>query len=341
MRIALVTISFLSLIGSASAQIGGNRAFNFLDVPVDTRLTALGGVNVSLSDWDVNEFVRNPGSLNDEMHGQLSFRYSFYYAGIHLNNLAYAHKIKNTGTWGFGVQHINYGTIDAYDPAGSPLGEVSSGEVALLVGNAQEVGNFRLGGTFKFVFSSIAGYRASALLVDIGGMYVHPTADLKVGISIRNIGFVITDYDDGSDSTIPFDLQVGTSFKPKYMPVRFSVAAYNLYKGDILYDDPAYSSEGEPTTFDKVFSHFNFGMEILVSKNVHLRGGYNYLIRRQLRLEQKPGGSGFSFGIMIKVRQFEFSYTRAMYHVAGGINQAGLSVNLDSFYNRKKITKEQ
>lgn len=340
MRITIITISFLLFNGNASAQIGGNRAFSFLHVPVDTRLTALGGVNVSLSDWDVNEFTRNPASLNEEMNGQMSFRSSFYYAGVHLNNLAYAHKIKGTGTWGFGVQHINYGAIDAYDPSGSPLGEVRSGEAALLAGNAWQTGNFRLGGTFKFVFSSIAGYRASAVLLDIGGLYIHPVADFKVGMSIRNIGIVISDYEEGSDSTIPFDVQIGTSFKPRYMPVRFSIAAYNLYKGDILYYDPAKEIDDEPTTFDKVFSHFNFGIEILVSKNVHLRGGYNYLIRRQLRLEQKPGGSGFSFGIMIKVRQFEFSYSRAIYHVAGGINQAGLSVNLDSFYNKKKKNKE-
>jgi len=341
LRATILTISILYTYSFTYAQIGGRHSFEFLNVPVDTRLSSLGGVNVSLSDWDVNSFFSNPASLNDEMNGQLSFRHSFYYAGVHLNSLGYAHKIRNTGTWGFGVKHINYGTIDAYDPAGSSIGEINSGEVALIAGNSQQVGNFRIGANFKLVFSNIAGYRATVVLFDVGGMYVHPEADFKVGMSIRNFGFLISDYQNSSNSSIPFDLQIGTSYKPKHMPVRFSITAYNLYKGDLLYYDQQGSvQDKEPTTFEKVFSHFNFGAEILISKNVHLRGGYNYLIRRQLRLEQKPGGAGFSFGIMIKVKQFEFSYSRAIYHVAGGINFAGLSVNLQSFYGKKKINKE-
>jgi hypothetical protein len=340
LKAAILTLSVLFTYTFSSGQIGGKRSFEFLNIPIDTRLSALGSVNVSLSDWDVNHFITNPASLNREMQGQASFRHSFYYGGIQLNQLTYAHNFKKAGTWGFGIQHINYGTIEAYDPAGSSIGEIRSGEAALLVGNAWETGNFRLGGNIKLIFSNIAGYHATVVLFDIGGMYVHPTADLKVGMNIRNFGFVVKDYDNSSNSSMPFDVQIGASYKPKYMPLRFSITAYNLYKGDLLsYDNMSIQVE-QPTTFEKVISHFNFGAEILVSKNVHLRGGYNYLIRRQLRLEQKPGGAGFSFGIMIRIKQLEFSYTRAIYHVAGGINLAGLSVNLDSFYNKKKDLKE-
>jgi hypothetical protein len=341
LRAAILTISVLFIYTLAPAQIGGRSSFKFLNIPVDTRLAALGGVNVSLSDWDVNRFFTNPASLNTEMNGQLSFRHSFYYAGVHLNNLAYAHKIRNSGTWGFGVHQINYGAIDAYDPAGNPMGEIKSGEVAVIAGNAQQVGNFRVGANFKLVFSNIAGYHATAVMFDIGGMYIHPEADFKAGMNIRNVGIVIGDYENSSNSGIPFDLQIGTSYKPKHMPARFSVTIYNLYKGNLLYYDQVGNMADEPSNFEKVFSHFNFGTEILVSKNVHLLAGYNYLIRRQLRLEQKPGGAGFSYGIMIKVKQFEFSYTRAIYHVAGGINTAGLSVDMDSFYGKKKMIKEE
>jgi hypothetical protein len=336
-----LTISAMFSYILAQAQIGGKTDFEFLNIPVDTRLSALGGINVSLSDWDVNQFFTNPASLNEDMNGQLSFRHSFYYAGVHLNSLAYACKTRKTGTWGFGIKQVNYGTIDAYDPAGSPIGDVNSGEVAVMAANVQQTGNFRIGVNFKTVYSNIAGYRAIALLFDIGGMYIHPTADLRVGMNISNIGIVIHDYENSSNSSIPFDLQIGTSYKPAYMPVRFSVTAYHLYKGDLLYYDPANPLTDKPSTFEKVFSHFNIGTEILVSRNVHLRAGYNYLVRRQLRLEQKTGGAGFSYGIMIKVKQFEFSYSRAIYHVAGGINAAGFSVDMNSFYSKKKNINEE
>ena len=331
-----MTIAVLFSYTLIRAQIGGRSSFQFLHVPVDTRLTALGGINVALSDWDVNQFFSNPAALNVEMNSQISFRHAFFYAGIHYNNLAYAHEVGNTGTWGFGVKHVNYGHIEAYDPAGNSIGEVRSGEVAIITGNAQQVGNFRIGINFKLLFSNIAGYHATALLFDIGGMYVHPSADFRVGMNICNAGIVLNDYENSSESTVPFDLQIAASYKPEHMPVRFSVSAYNLYKGDLLYYNLGNGMDDQPTTFEKVFSHFNFGTEILVSKNVHLRAGYNYLIRRQLKLEQKTGGAGFSYGIMIKVKQFEFSYSRAIYHAAGGINTAGLSVAMDSLYHKKK-----
>ena len=234
LKAAILTISVLFTYTLTPAQIDGRSSFKFIDVPVDTRLAALGGVNVSLSDWDVNRFFTNPASLNTEMHGQLSFRHSFYYAGVQLNNLAYAHNIGNSGTWGFGINQINYGTIDAYDPAGNPMGEVKSGEVAVITGNAQQVGDFMIGANFKLVFSNIAGYHATAIMFDIGGMYIHHEADFKVGMNIRNVGIVINDYENSSNSGIPFDVQIGTSYKPKHMPARFSVTVYNLYKGDLL-----------------------------------------------------------------------------------------------------------
>jgi hypothetical protein len=340
LRTAVLIISILLTYTLATGQIGGRSSFGFLNVPVDTRLAALGGVNVSLSNWDVNSFFTNPASLNAEMSGQLSFRHSFYYAGIHLNNLAYAHKINNSGIWGFGVKHINYGNMAAYDPAGNSIGDVKSGEAAIIAGNAQQMGNFRIGANIKLVFSNIAGYHATSVLIDLGGIYEHPVTDFKVGMSIQNFGFVINDYENTSNSSIPFDVQIGSSYKPEHMPVRFSVVAYNLYKGNLLYFDEGSGLDEEPTTFEKVFSHFNFGAEILVSKNVHLRGGYNYLIRRQLRLTQKPGATGFTFGIMFKIKQFEFSYSRGVYHVSGGTNIAGLSVNMDSFYRNKNIIKD-
>lgn len=333
----LLIISIMCSYTLSLAQSGGRTSFEFLNLPVDTRLSALGGVNVSLSNWDINSFFRNPATLNTEMNGQVSFNHAFYYADIHLNQLAYAHTFRRTGTWGFGVQHINYGTMETYDPAGNYLGEIRSTEAALNVGNMQRAGHFRIGGNVKLVFSSIAGYRATALMIDLGGMYVHPTVDFTVGMTFRNMGFVISDYEHSSASGIPFDIQIGTSYKPEHMPVRFSLTAYKLNRTDLLEFEAGRTNADKASTFEEVFSHFNFGAEVLVSKHVNLRAGYNYLIRRQLKLDQKAGGSGFSYGIMFRIRQFELSYSRGIYHVAGGINYAGLSVNLKSLYKKKEI----
>lgn len=322
----------------AVAQIGGRSGFEFINVPADTRLAAQGGLNVSLSDWDVNMFFSNPASLNKSMFGNLAFNHTFYYGGVHLNRLAYSHEFEKTGIWGFGVQHINYGSIDGYDPSGNYIGDYQANDIALVAGNAQQSGNFRFGANIKWVYSNLVGYNASALLFDVGGMFIHPSTDFNVGLTIKNVGFRLFDYTASSNTRLPFDVQLGASLKPEHMPVRFSVTAYHLDTWDILYyDEENNVGREKPGTFEIIFSHLNFGAEFLVSKNVHLRGGYNYLVRQDLKLPNKSGASGLSFGLLIRIKAFDFSYSRAMYHAAGGINYIGLTSNISKFYKKKEV----
>lgn len=320
----------------AFCQLGGRRSFEFLSIHADTRTVALGGVNVSGGGEDINMFFNNPGSLNPEMQGQLTLQEGFYYANINITRAGLANVFKKTGTWGFGIQHVGYGEIDSYDPSGADLGQFKAGESMLVIGNGQQAGNFRFGINLKMAYSKIGSYHAMALLFDIGGMFIHPSQELTLGMKIKDLGFLLQDYTPSSGSNLPFDLQIGTTFKPRHMPFRFSITAYNLYLGDILYADIAAGDE-EPGTFSRIFGHFNFGTELILNKNVNLRAGYNYLIRHELRLEQKIGGAGLSFGLMIKVKTFEFSYSRAIYHVAGGINYLGITSNLSSLYKKSKI----
>ena len=52
-----IFISLLCMITTtAFAQLGGKKSFEFLNVPNNARLAALGGVNVSLADRDINFF---------------------------------------------------------------------------------------------------------------------------------------------------------------------------------------------------------------------------------------------------------------------------------------------
>src|SRR5690606_30809834 len=99
------------------------------------------------------------------------------------------------------------------------------------------MGVFTLGANLKFAQSYLDSYTASAVLLDIGGIYAHPEKDFTVGMVIKNFGVVVKDYTEGSGSNLPFDVQIGTTFKPQYMPFRFSLTAYNLTRGDIAYFD--------------------------------------------------------------------------------------------------------
>ena len=319
------------------AQIGGQRSFELLNIPANTRLMGLGGVNVSLADQDINLLFSNPSLVGDTLAGCLSVSYLDYFANTGMTSVAYAHNFKQYGTWFFGFSHFNLGNIEGFDELGEEIGSFSSGETVFLIGHSHQVGPFRLGGNLKVLLSQIAGFNASAMAVDLGGVFIHPTRDLNVGIVLKNIGFVLGEYSETSASRLPFDLQVGASFKPMYMPIRFSLTAYNLHEGDIAFFDPNNNlpNEEEPGIADKVLRHLVFGAELLIGKNLNVRFGYNHLIRRELRLEQTSGGAGFSFGLMFRVKSFEFSYSRGGYHAAGAANSFTLTTNTNALWKRK------
>ena len=52
---------------------------------------------------------------------------------------------------------------------------------------------------------------------------------------------------------------------------------------------------------DKLLRHTSFGTEIILSKNFHIRVGYNYQRQKELKISTKRGMSGFSFGFGISL----------------------------------------
>ena len=249
----------------AQAQPGGSKAYSFLDIPANARLGGLGGVNVSKLDQDVNFFQSNPSLVSDSLAGWGAAGYQFYAGDIGQATFAYAHDFKRIGTLAMGIQHLSYGSVEGFDPTGAPIGQYSSGETVLIISKSHQVGNFRIGASIKPAFSSIAGFRSSALLFDIGGVFVHPEQELVVGMVIKNLGFVMQEYSETSSSRLPADVQVGVTFKPEYMPLRFSFTAWQLINPS-LNDE---LTDNQRSGLDKVLRHFNFGAEILIHKKVN------------------------------------------------------------------------
>ena len=299
-------------------------------------MAALGGVNVSLADRDINFFQSNPALAGDSLAGMASASYQFYVADIGQATFSYAHPFKRVGSLMFGIQHMRYGNLTSYDATGAEIGNFDSGETMLMVGKNHSISNFRLGANLKMTFSNLAGYRASALLVDLGGVFIHPEQDLRIGLVVKNLGVVLVDYSESSQANLPFDVQVGATFKPAHMPFRFSLTAYNLTETDIPYYNPADGGD-EPTTLNKVMSRMNVGVELLLHRNVNVLVGYNYLRHQELKLSNGGGGAGLTFGFSARIKTAEFVFSRSAY-VSG---QAGyaftLSTNVNKLLMRRSI----
>jgi hypothetical protein len=310
----------------STAVFAQTNSFESLDLPGNATISALGGINVSSTNLNVNFFQSNPALATDTTNGWGSASYLFYFADIGMANFSYQHDFSKVGPLSFGVQHLALGGIEGYDASGVAIGNFNSGETALFIGKSHRISNFRLGANLKGVVSNIAGYRANAILLDLGGVFIHPHQDLNVGLVIKNFGFLLNEYSETSATKLPFDIQAGVSFKPEHMPIRFSFTAHHLTSPDIVYDNSTIEIE-RPSLLDKLLTHLNLGAEALIHKNVRLLLGYNFLKYQELKLETAGRGSGFSFGILARVRSMEMAVSRTGY-VTGGSYQVSISANL-------------
>jgi hypothetical protein len=316
---------------SGFAQSGGRKSFEFLNVPNNARLAGLGGVNVSLADRDVNFAFSNPTLTGDTLSGFASVNYQFYVADIGQTMVTYAHDFKKAGPIVFGVQHLGYGKIKSYDATGAELGDYRSGETALFVSKSHQISNFRFGAALKMAFSSIAGYRANALMVDLGGLFIHPKQDFTVGLAVKNLGVVLSDYTETSTSELPFDVRIGVTFKPEHMPLRFSITAYNLANS---YDSSVVAN-GDDGTLKKILRHVNFGTEVLIHRHVNLMIGYNYQIHQELKLENAGGIAGICFGFSANIRSFQFVFSRSAYVIGNAGYAFSVSKNINTILSRR------
>lgn len=321
----------LCLLSFESWSQAGETTFRFLEVPSHARLTGMGGVLVSQPGVDVNLVMSNPAQSTDSLNGMFSFSYLDYFADTKKFQGAYQHDFGKAGSWFIAVDRLSYGEFDGFDDTGQSVGTYDAGETLIMAGTSRQVGLFRLGASLKFVSSVLAGYNASALALDLGGSFRHPQKDLALGLVFRNVGVVLKNYEEGAESSLPFDVQAGVTFKPKFMPFRFSFTAHHLTS----WRTDAFNPDNEPGAVDQLFRHVNIATELLLHKNVELRFGYNHRIRTDLVVSNAGGGAGISYGILFRIKALSFAYSRGGYSAASGINNFTIIVDSKTLFSKK------
>lgn len=324
--------------------LGGHYSFAFLRLPTHAPLAAMGGVVISQRDQNVNFFLSNPALLHTDTDKRISLNYSPYYAGIAHSSVAYGDNHKENGHWGVAIQYLDYGTMEETDATGVVLGDFSVREYAAVLGYAHTLAPYTIGINVKLTGSHIADYSSYAALFDIGGLLKHPTADWTIGLLIKNAGFGLKPYTSDTPILLPFNVQLGSSFKPKFMPLRFTATVHHLHRFDITHDDPALGKTidqngneviRKKTFADKLARHFSLGMELSLGKALKVMGGYNHLVRQEQRLEVRPGGAGFSLGALLQIKAFSLSYGQFYQHSAGSTSYLTLTGNLKELGGKK------
>ncbi|NQZ75482.1 MAG: type IX secretion system protein PorQ [Ekhidna sp.] len=312
-------------------QIGGQFGYQALNVTTNARTAALGGTSVSLADGDISQFFENPATLDSVSGKNLFVNFNPYFAGTFVFNGAYSFNVGNAGTFAAGLNYIGYGDFEMADEAGNSLGVFQAQDYTFSIGKSHRLGPFVLGANLKVAHSSIDVFQSTALLMDIGGIF-KVNKNWSVGMVLENMGVRLSSFTDLNSPSLPFDVVLGTTFKPTYMPIRFTVTTNSLVRENEISDDDQQGRSN--AAVDQVIQRINVGGEILLNENFQLLIGYNHKRKQELRLTDIGSGAGFFYGLMLKVKRVEFRFSRATFHAAGGTSFISLRTDLDDF---KKI----
>ncbi len=343
-----VFISILSF-SATFAQLGGNNTYEFLNLPISARVGAQGGNLLSVKDNDLNVAIVNPALLTDTMDNHVALSYINYFSDVNYGYAAYAKKFNKIGLFSAGIQFLNYGKFTRADEVGNTDGTFTANEMCLNISYAHSIidSNLTVGATLKTIYSGFDSYTSFGSALDLGAIYVRPKRNFAIAAVIKNVGRQWKTY-AGQKEGLPFEVQIGFSKKPKHIPFRFSITYENLEKWDLTYEDPANPIPttdpltGDPITQnkykvfgDKLMRHIVIGGEFTITKNFYLRMGYNYQRRKELKIPERRGATGLSFGFGFRIYKFHLSYARASYHLSGASNNFSISFDLNSFYSKK------
>ena len=329
-RLVCVSLFFIfhsSFFTSTSAQIAGLSTLPMLQRSSVGRTSALGMRYLPLYSNDITVGLDNPSLLTSGMGSSAMLSYYSMFVGGSMGSLAYAHNFKHVGTMLFGFHFNSYGKFEEYDEYENFIGNFYASDYALSIGWGMWLdSNFSIGTTFKPVLSQYAEYSAAAIAIDLAGSYVSDNRRFAATIMANNIGAQIATF-DGTVEKIPFQLSAAVSYKLSKAPFRFFFAATELQRWNLRYNDklnPTSQTDaftGEVTEekpfvgfMDNLMRHTLFGVELNIGTALFARVGYSYRQAAEMKGADAFNTSGFSFGVGLHLKKFEFSYARGNYH---------------------------
>jgi len=330
------------------AQTGGNNTYEFLNLSTSARVAAMGGNILSVKDNDLNLAFQNPAVMDSSMSKTLVLNYVPYFLDIKYGYVAYAHQFKKLGTFSAGIHYVDYGTFIRADYTGAQTGTFGASEYSFNLAYSRPVyTRVSAGITLKVIYSKLEELTSTGIAADLGIIYTNVNNNFGIAATLKNIGSQLSTYTPGNHEPIPFEIQLGTSYRLPKAPLRLSLTLQHLEKFNLTYINTNKAGETDPITgetieqkislFEKIGRHVIIGGEILITQNFNLRIGYNYMRRKDLGLETRKGTSGFSGGFGFRISKFHFSYGRAVYHPAGGTNLFSITTNIGDF--RRKVDK--
>ena len=362
----LSIFNFQFSICSAQVSNAGRSVFSFMSLPTSSRLNALGGSNVSLSDGDISMGMCNPALLHENSHMNLQLNYSYYLPGTMFGSALYGHnfgrsKVESRKTvltdskqdgepekpnyFAVGIHYLDYGHMKYADQNGNLTGgSFGARDILVDIMYARQLHRlFKIGVTLKPVYSIYESYSSFAIGADVGAHFITPDSTFQMGLVLANIGWQIKGFysqEGGSNhEMLPLNLQLGLTYQVKHAPLRFHLQIHNMQTWYLNYEWT--SLDKSPTTgdiidhnvkwYDMLFRHTIWSLEIVPkSEKFYIALSYNHRRRAELQLTDQKSLAGFALGLGVKIKQARVGFAISQLTKSNFSYQLGLTLDINS-----------
>ena len=122
-----------------------------------------------------------------------------------------------------------------------------------------------------------------------------------------------------------------------------------MFRWNIRYDDPndvetstlftdsTQVQKVKKNTFDKIARHFIIGTEVTIAKVLRFNFAFNPMHRGEHAFQNKKSLAGFSFGLGLHIKQFDFSYGIQVFAKGFSAHHFTLNIDFGSLMKKKKV----
>lgn len=275
--------------GNRSGTVSGQ----FLKLPVNARVTAMGGAQVALAEG-ASSIGYNPAGVLSVANASFGGSYNRWIADITHSFFGLAVNLQDLGTIGFGLTVLTTDDMAVTTP-GFPEGTgelFKASDFAYTITYARQISEyFGLGLSAKYIKSYLynSAIKANSIAFDIGTIYDIPALRTRLGISINNLGKDLKYINE--QYSIPSVLRFGARVS------LLQEEEHNVFLALQI---------GRPNDSDE---QYNIGGEYTFQNLVSFRTGYRF----NYDTENWSGGVGFSLASLGINGSLDYAYTNFKY----------------------------
>ncbi|MBA7506537.1 hypothetical protein ES706_05228 [subsurface metagenome] len=216
MRRALIFSAFLVvfLTNGLWAKGPGTSGAIILDQPVGARASGMAEAYTAI-EGEISVLHYNPAGLISLPNRQASFSYQRGLADDSFMSLLYGQPTR-LGVLAGAFFYYTAGEIELIDLDGNEWTAKAEQDFVALIGFARQfLENWPMGVNLKIISSRVVEAKsATALAVDLGGLYYPPLEGLTIGLAIRNLGTRLKFIDKGD--SLPLKICAGGAYKKSF-----------------------------------------------------------------------------------------------------------------------------